>query len=52
MLRTPDVIDELFQPVTEAGGSIEHVKKDTQLTECTLPASLLFPLPPARPVSP
>jgi len=45
--RAPDVIDELVEAVIAEGGSINHVKADTELKDRTLAATLRFPLPPA-----
>jgi peptide subunit release factor 1 (eRF1) len=45
--RAPDVIDELVAAVTDEGGSINHVKADTELKDCTLAATLRFPLAPS-----
>jgi hypothetical protein len=44
--RTPDVIDELVEGVIDNGGSIEHVRADTELRRHAVAASLRFPLPP------
>jgi len=44
--RTPDVIDELVEAVIDGGGSVEHVRADTELKEHAVVAWLRFPLPP------
>jgi hypothetical protein len=44
--RTPDVIDELVEGVVDSGGSIEHVRAETELRRHALAAALRFPLPP------
>ena len=44
--RTPDVIDELIEAVIDEGGSIHHVRADTELREHLTAASLRFALPP------
>ena len=43
---TPDVIDELVQAVVDEGGSIRHVRAQTQLGDALTAAELRFPLPP------
>jgi peptide chain release factor subunit 1 len=44
--RTPDVIDELVEAVIDEGGSIQHVRADTDLRERLTAAWLRFALPP------
>jgi peptide chain release factor subunit 1 len=44
--RTPDVLDELVEAVIDEGGSIHHVRADTELRERLTAAWLRFPLPP------
>jgi peptide chain release factor subunit 1 len=44
--RTPDVIDELIEAVIDEGGSIHHVRADTELHEQLTAARLRFALPP------
>jgi peptide chain release factor subunit 1 len=44
--RTPDVIDELVEAVIDKGGSIHHVRADTELREQLTAARLRFALPP------
>ncbi|HEY2653110.1 MAG TPA: hypothetical protein VGI50_14380 [Solirubrobacteraceae bacterium] len=44
--RTPDVIDELVEAVIDEGGSIHHVRADTELREQLTAARLRFALPP------
>jgi peptide chain release factor subunit 1 len=44
--RTPDVIDELVEAVIDEGGSIHHVRADTELREQLTAAWLRFALPP------
>lgn len=45
--HTPDVIDELEEAVIEEGGSIQHVRAETELGEHLVACSLRFALPPA-----
>jgi peptide subunit release factor 1 (eRF1) len=42
---TPDVLDELAETVIDEGGSVEHVKADTDLRKHGVAAFLRFPLP-------
>ncbi len=44
--RTPDVIGELVEAVIDEGGSIRHVRADTDLRERLTAARLRFALPP------
>jgi peptide chain release factor subunit 1 len=44
--RTPDVIDDLIEAVIDEGGSIHHVRADTELHEQLTAARLRFALPP------
>jgi hypothetical protein len=44
--RTPDVLDELVEAVIDEGGSIQHVRADTELRERLTAARLRFALPP------
>jgi peptide chain release factor subunit 1 len=44
---TPDVIDELVEAVIDEGGSINHVRADTELRERVAAAVIRFALPPA-----
>jgi peptide chain release factor subunit 1 len=44
---TPDVIDELVEAVIDEGGSIRHVRAETELRERVAAAVLRFALPPA-----
>ncbi|HEY2652230.1 MAG TPA: hypothetical protein VGI50_09940, partial [Solirubrobacteraceae bacterium] len=44
--RTPDVIDELVEAVIDEGGSIHHVRADTELHEQLTAAWLRFAVPP------
>jgi peptide chain release factor subunit 1 len=46
--RTPDVIDELVEAVIDEGGSIHHVRADTELHEQLTAAWLRFALPPIQ----
>jgi hypothetical protein len=43
---TPDVIDELAEAVIDEGGSIQHVRADTELRAHLTAAWLRFALPP------
>ena len=43
---TPDVIDELVQAVADEGGSIRHIRAETELSDVPTAAELRFPLPP------
>jgi hypothetical protein len=43
---TPDVIDELVEAVIDEGGSIQHVRADTELRAHLTAAWLRFALPP------
>jgi peptide chain release factor subunit 1 len=43
---TTDIIDELVEAVIDEGGSIEHVRVDTELRRHVVGAMLRFPLPP------
>jgi hypothetical protein len=43
--KTPDVIDELIETVIDEGGSIQHVRADTELRAHLTAAWLRFPLP-------
>jgi peptide chain release factor subunit 1 len=43
---TPDVIDELVEAVIDEGGSIQHVRADTELRAHLTVACLRFALPP------
>jgi peptide chain release factor subunit 1 len=45
--RTPDVIDELVEAVIGEGGSIRHVRAETELRDRVAAAALRFALPPA-----
>jgi peptide chain release factor subunit 1 len=44
--KTPDVIDELAEAVIDEGGTVHHVRAETQLRKHVAAASLRFPLPP------
>lgn len=44
--KTPDVLDELAEAVIDEGGSVEHIRAETELSEYTMAAQLRFPLPP------
>jgi peptide chain release factor subunit 1 len=44
--KTPDVIDELVEAVIDEGGSIQHVRADTELQAHLTAAWLRFALPP------
>jgi peptide chain release factor subunit 1 len=44
--HTPDVIDELVEAVIDEGGSIHHVRADTELHEHMTAARLRFAMPP------
>lgn len=44
--KTPDVIDELVEAVIDKGGSVRHVRAETDLREHLAAAWLRFPLPP------
>jgi peptide chain release factor subunit 1 len=44
--KTPDVIDELVEAVIDEGGSIQHVRAETELRQHLTAAWLRFPLPP------
>jgi len=44
--RTPDVINELVEAVIDEGGSIHHVRADTELRRHLTAARLRFALPP------
>ena len=46
---TPDVIDELVESVIDEGGSIQHVRADTDLRAHLTAAWLRFALPPEPP---
>ncbi len=43
---TPDVIDELVMAVVDDGGSVEHIRAETDLGQHLVAAKLRFPLPP------
>jgi peptide chain release factor subunit 1 len=43
--ETPDVIDELAQVVVDAGGSVHHVRAETELRKQLMAAALRFALP-------
>ncbi|HEY0451126.1 hypothetical protein [Actinophytocola sp.] len=45
--RTHDVLDELAQAVIDEGGTVRHLKADTEIKEHQAAAALRFPLPPA-----
>ncbi|WP_454194813.1 baeRF10 domain-containing protein [Nocardia sp. Marseille-Q1738] len=44
--QTEDILDELAQCVIDEGGSVRHVKADTEVKEHLAAAELRFPLPP------
>ncbi|WP_040773352.1 baeRF10 domain-containing protein [Nocardia pneumoniae] len=44
--QTEDILDELAQAVIDEGGSVRHVKADTEMKEHLAAAELRFPLPP------
>jgi len=49
--HTPDVINELTEALIDEGGSIHHVRAETELSEQLVAGSLRFALPEAPTVT-
>jgi peptide subunit release factor 1 (eRF1) len=43
---TEDIIEEVVEAVIDDGGSVRHIREETQLREVLMGARLRFPLPP------